>query len=440
MLSYVNRDSDLEKSQHRNVELQRRKIMVKIKPFKGVRPAADKIKEVASLPYDVLNSKEARKQVEDKPFSFLHVVKPEVDLPENIDLYDEAVYQKGKDNLYKFLENGILIQVDKPSFYLYRLKMGNIDQVGLVAGASIEDYENDIIKKHEHTRADKEADRIKHIDTLNANTGPVFLTYKARDDFDKIAKNIMNSEPIYDFEADDGIKHIFWKIDDVEVIKNIKNIFTDIDFLYVADGHHRSVSGTIVGQRRREKNPHHTGNEEYNFFLSVIFPHNQLYIMDYNRIVKDLNGLSADEFLKLVKVKFEIKEFSKTEPYHPNELHNFGMYLDGTWYELKAKPGTFDENDPVKSLDVSILQENLLSPILGVGDPRKDNRIDFVGGIRGLEELSKRVDTGEAVAFSMFPTSIEQLMTIADAGKVMPPKSTWFEPKLRSGVIVHLLD
>ncbi|HHE37700.1 MAG TPA: DUF1015 domain-containing protein [Candidatus Cloacimonetes bacterium] len=414
--------------------------MAKIKPFKGVRPAADKIKDVASPPYDVLNSKEARKQIEDKPYSFLHIVKPEVDLPEDINLYDDKVYQKGKENLYKFLEDGILIQDDKPCFYLYRLIMGNIDQVGLVAGASIEDYENDIIKKHEHTRADKEADRIKHVDTLNANTGPVFLTYKARQDFNDLAESIMNSKPVYDFEADDRIKHIFWKIEDDKVIENIKNIFSGIDFLYVADGHHRSASGTIVGQRRREKNPHHTGNEEYNYFLSVIFPHNQLYIMDYNRIVKDLNGLSNEKFLKAVQENFEIEEFSKTEPYHPKGLHNFGMYLNGIWYDLKAKPGTFDENDPVKSLDVSILQENLLSPILRIGDPRKDKRIDFVGGIRGLEELAKRVDNGEAVAFSMFPTSIEQLMAIADAGKVMPPKSTWFEPKLRSGVIVHLLD
>jgi len=414
--------------------------MAIIKPFKGVRPATDKIKDVASPPYDVLNSKEARKQVEDKPFSFLHVVKPEVDLPENIDVYNEAVYQKGKENLDKFIEDGILIQDDKPCFYLYRLIMGNIDQVGLVAGASIEDYENDIIKKHEHTRADKEADRIKHVDTLNANTGPVFLTYKARKDFNILAENIMNSRPIYNFEADDGIKHIFWKIDDDKAIENIRNIFADIDFLYVADGHHRSASGTIVGQRRRKKNLHHTGNEEYNFFLSVIFPHNQLYIMDYNRVVKDLNRLSNEDFLNSVKEIFDVKEFSATEGYHPKDLHNFGMYFNGMWYEITAKQGTFDENDPVKSLDVSILQENLLTPILGIGDPRKDKRIDFVGGIRGLDELSKRVDAGEAVAFSMFPTSIEQLMAIADAGKVMPPKSTWFEPKLRSGVIVHLLD
>ena len=414
--------------------------MAKIKPFRGVRPAEEMIKEVASPPYDVLNSDEARVQVKDKPYSFLHVVKPEVDLPENINIYDEAVYQKGKENLYKLIENGILIQDERPCFYLYRLIMGNIDEIGLVACASIEDYENDIIKKHEHTRADKEADRIKHVDTLNANTGPVFLTYKARQEMNELVDKLISQKPLYDFEAEDGIKHIFWKIDKEKDILKIIDIFAKIDFLYVADGHHRSASGTIVGQRRREANPHHTGNEEYNYFLSVIFPHDQLYIMDYNRIVKDLNNLSKDEFLKLVEEKFDVEKFSTEKPFRPDQLHNFGMYLEGSWYKLTTKPGSFPEDDPVKSLDVSILQENLLSPILGIGDPRKDKRIDFVGGIRGLEELSKRVDAGEAVAFSMFPTSIEQLMAIADAGKVMPPKSTWFEPKLRSGVIVHLLD
>lgn len=414
--------------------------MAKIKPFRGVRPAENKIKDVASPPYDVLNSAEARVQVKDKPHSFLHVVKPEVDLPENIDLYDESVYQKGRENMYKMISDGILIQDEKPCFYLYRLIMGSVDEIGLVAGTSIEDYENDIIKKHEHTRADKEADRIKHVDTLNANTGPVFLTYKARQDMNKLVEELIVQKPIYDFEAEDDIKHIFWKIDQEDDIRKIMTIFAEIDFLYVADGHHRSASGTIVGQRRREANPNHTGEEEYNYFLSVIFPHNQLYIMDYNRVVKDLNGLSTDDFLQKVKEKFFVDIYSKDKAYHPEGLHNFGMYMDGSWYKLTVKQGTFPGNDPVRSLDVSILQENLLSPILGIGDPRKDKRIDFVGGIRGLEELSRRVDAGEAVAFSLYPTSIEQLMAIADAGEVMPPKSTWFEPKLRSGVIVHLLD
>lgn len=414
--------------------------MAKVKAFRGVRPAADKIKAVASPPYDVLNSDEAREVVKDKPFSFLHVVKPEVDLPKEIDHYDEAVYQKGKENLYKFIKDGVLIQDEKPCYYLYRLIMGNIDEIGLVAATSIEDYENDIIKKHEHTRADKEADRIKHVATLNANTGPVFLTYRARQDMNELVAELVKNAPLYDFTADDGIKHILWKIDQEDVITKITKIFQKIDFLYVADGHHRSASGTAVGQRRRAANPNHTGEEEYNFFLGVIFPHDQLYIMDYNRIVQDLNGLSNEDFLAKIEEKFEVVKYCCSDPCKPVSLHTFGMYFSGQWYKLTAKNGSFPADDPVKSLDVSILQENLLHPILGIGDPRKDDRIDFVGGIRGLKELSKRVDAGEAVAFAMFPTSIEQLMTIADAGKIMPPKSTWFEPKLRSGVIVHLLD
>ena len=413
--------------------------MAKIKAFKGVRPAIDKIKEVASRPYDVLNSAEARVEVKGNPNSFLHIVKPEIDLPEDVDIYDDSVYLKGKENLYGMIERDVLIQDEKPNLYIYQQIMGDVNQIGLVAGASIEDYENGIIKKHEHTRATKEADRIKHVDTLNANTGPVFLTYPARDDINSIVAEEMKNTPVYDFEAEDGIKHIFWVISDEEKITEITKMFTDIKFLYVADGHHRSASGTIVGQRRREANANHTGKEEYNFFLSVIFPHNQLYIMDYNRVVADMNEHSTEEYLNLVKDKFEVTKIGK-EAYKPVSLHTFGMYVDGNWYKLEAKTGSYPAQDPVKSLDVSILQENLLTPILAIGNPRTDTRIDFVGGIRGLDELSKRVDAGEAVAFSMFATSIEQLMNIADANEVMPPKSTWFEPKLRSGVITHLLD
>jgi uncharacterized protein (DUF1015 family) len=301
-------------------------MMAKIKPFRGVRPAEDKIKDVASPPYDVLNSAEARVHVKDKPHSFLHVVKPEVDLPENIDLYDESVYQKGRENLYKMIADGILIQDEKPCFYIYRLIMGNVDEIGLVAGASIEDYENDIIKKHEHTRADKEADRIKHVDTLNANTGPVFLTYKARQEMNELVEELIAQKPVYDFQAEDGIKHIFWKVDREDDIRKIMKIFSKIDFLYVADGHHRSASGIIVGQRRRAANPNHTGEEEYNYFLTVIFPHNQLYIMDYNRVVKDLNDLSDDDFLKKVEENFDVEKFSNDKPFRPEYLHNFGMY------------------------------------------------------------------------------------------------------------------
>ncbi len=414
--------------------------MAKIKAFKGIRPALDKIQDVASLPYDVMNSAEARVEVEGKPFSFLHVVKPEVDLPENLDVHDDAVYNKGKENLYKFIKDGVLIQDEQPCFYLYRQIMGDVNQIGLVVGASIEDYENDIIKKHEHTRADKEADRIKHVDTLSANTGPVFLTYPARNDINAFVDEYTKNSATYDITTDDGIQHIFWVVDGEENISKLTKMFSSIEYLYVADGHHRSASGTKVGQQRRKANPNHTGEEEYNFFLSVIFPHDQLYIMDYNRVVKDMNGLSKEEYLGKVSEKFTVAEFSKNKPYHPESIHTFGMYLDKTWYKITPIVGTYPENDPVKSLDVSILMENLLSPVLSIGNPRTDTRIDFVGGIRGLGELSKRVDAGEAVAFSMFATSIQQLMAIADAGEVMPPKSTWFEPKLRSGVITHLLD
>ena len=414
--------------------------MVKIKEFRGLRPIGEKVEDVASPPYDVINSQEAREMVRGKPYSFLHVVKPEIDLPEDISPYDEAVYRKGKENLDRLIADGVLIQDSQPAFYFYRLIMGDITQIGLVAGASIEDYENDLIKKHELTRANKEADRIKHVDTLNANTGPVFLTYRAREDMNSLTGDIMLGEPLYDFTTDDGIGHTFWKVDEPKLIERIRKIFSEIDCLYVADGHHRSASGTIVGQRRRAANSDHTGEEEYNYFLSVIFPHNQLYIMDYNRVVKDLNNHSPEEFIQLIRDSFEVSAQSDNTPYHPESRHSFGMYLNGKWYRLAAKAGSFPEDDPVKSLDISILQNNLLSPILGIGDPRTDDRIDFVGGIRGLEELSRRVDEGEAVAFALYPTSIEQLMAVADQGLMMPPKSTWFEPKLRSGIIVHLLD
>ncbi|MDP8213669.1 MAG: DUF1015 family protein [Candidatus Euphemobacter frigidus] len=414
--------------------------MVKIKEFRGLRPTADMVEEVASPPYDVLNSAEARARVKGKPYSFLHVVKPEIDLPEDTALYDEVVYRKGKENLDKFISDKVLIQDPRPAFYFYRLIMGDTNQTGLVAGASIDDYANNVIKKHERTRVDKKADRIKHVDTLNANTGPVFLTYRARGEMDALTDEAVQTKPLYDFTAEDGIRHTLWKVDDLKTVAKIREIFSGIDYLYVADGHHRSASGTKVGQQRRAENSSHTGEEEYNYFLSVIFPHDQLRIMDYNRVVRDLNGLSRGDFLSLVSQKFEIAPAPVGSPYRPETPHNFGMYLDGQWYRLTAKAGSFPEDNPVGSLDASILQENLLSPILGIGDPRKDNRIDFVGGIRGLDELVRKVDGGEAVAFSLYPTSIGQLMDVADRGLVMPPKSTWFEPKLRSGIIVHLLD
>lgn len=415
--------------------------MATIKPFKALRPKQELASLVTSVPYDVINSEEARKLVEGNPNSFLHVTKAEVDLPLGIDTHEDIVYQKGKENLEKMISDGIFTQDEKPCLYIYKLVMGNVCEIGIVAGASVLEYENNIIKKHEKTRVDKEEDRIKHIETCNAQTEPVFLTYRKREDLNKIVDDFMkNNSAIYDFTAPDNISHTLWKIDDDNLIKQIIDIFSQINYLYIADGHHRSAAGAILGKRKREKNPNHTGNEEYNFIMSVIFPHDQLYIMDYNRIVKDLNGLSKDEFLSKVREKFDIEEYSTDNAYKPSEAHTFGMYLDHAWYKMNAKSDTYDPNDVIKSLDVSILQDNLLHPILGIEDPRKDKRIDFVGGIRGLDELKNRVDGGEAVAFSMFATSIEELMNIADAGEIMPPKSTWFEPKLRSALFIHLLD
>ncbi|MFP4458567.1 MAG: DUF1015 domain-containing protein [Candidatus Zixiibacteriota bacterium] len=413
--------------------------MAKVKPFKSLRPRPEIAEKVASPPYDVLSSKEARELVKDNPESFLHVVKPEIDLPEGTDLYSEEVYQKGAENLKRLEGAGYLIRDEKPCFYLYRQIMGDHSQVGFVAGASVDEYDEGLIKKHEHTRQKKEDDRTKHVDTLNANTGPVFLTYRNTVKLDEIANKVTAQEPDVDFTSPDDVQHTLWVVDDEEMIKEIQNAFEEIPALYVADGHHRSASASRVQKLRKEKNPNHTGDEEYNYFLTVIFPDNQMKILDYNRVIKDLNGLSEDEFIAKIKEKFEIEEIGK-EQYKPQNLHEFGMYLDGKWYKLIAKEGTFDPNNPVEQLDVAILQENLLAPVLGIGDPRKDERIDFVGGIRGLGELEKRCEEGWKVAFSLYPTSIEQLMNIADADLIMPPKSTWFEPKLRSGMIIHTLD
>ena len=414
--------------------------MATVKPFKGIRPAKEMAEKVASFPYDVVNSEEAREIAKGNPYSFLHVVKPEIDLAPDVDHYDASVYAKGKENLDRLISDGVLIQDGNPCMYVYQQKMGDHVQVGLVAGSSVTDYENDIIKKHEHTREVKEKDRIRHVDTLNANTGPVFLTYKHLDEIDSLINEFKdNKEADYDFVSEDGIGHTFWVLDDEALIERLESYFGQIDYLYVADGHHRSASAAIVGKQRKEKNPNHRGNEEYNYFLSVLFPDNQLKILDYNRVVKDLNGLSEDDLISEISKKFEInKSDSSVLPANKREM---GMYLSGQWYSLKAIQGTWEDSDPVNRLDVAILYNNLLKPILNIGDLRKDERIDFVGGIRGLGELEKRVNSGEmAVAFSLFPTSIEDLMAIADSGDVMPPKSTWFEPKLRSGLIIHLLD
>lgn len=409
--------------------------MAIVRPFKGLRPPVELASKVAAFPYDVINSEEARELAKDNPQSFLHINKPEIDLDPSIDLYDQRVYDKAVENFKMFQDKGYLVRDNEDCFYIYKQTMEGRTQIGLMCCTSAQEYWDGKIKRHEFTRKDKEEDRLKHVDVTNANAGPVFLTYPARDSINALVKNITDGKPVVDFVSEDGIGHTLWVVKDASWIKSITEEFAKIPALYVADGHHRTQAAARIARLREEKNPNHTGNEEYNFFLSVIFPHNHLYIMDYNRAVKDLNGNTDEEFIKKISEKFIVE---KTDYKKPTQANTFGMYLKGTWYKLTAKPGTFDEKDPVKSLDVSIMQENLLSPILGIGDPRTDKRIDFIGGIRGIKELEKIVDSKKfVVAFSMFPTSIEQLMKIADSGEVMPPKSTWFEPKLRSGMVVH---
>lgn len=413
-----------------------------VRAFRAIRPAPALAEKVAALPYDVMNSQEARAMVEGNPYSFLHVDKAEIDLDPAIDLYDVRVYEKARDNLQDMIARGVFIQEEKPCLYIYKQVMNGRAQVGIVGCTAIDDYRNNIIKKHELTRADKEQDRINHVDYCDANTGPIFLTYRAEPSVDAMMAQVMSGkDPVYHFTSEDGISHTVWVIDEEKLIQDICSAFASVDYLYIADGHHRSASAVRVGNMRREANPSYTGQEEFNYFLSVIFPDNQLYIMDYNRVVKDLNGNTKETFLKKVAEKFTVTPYAGEGALKPVKKHTFGMYLDGQWMLLEAKEGTFPADDPVEQLDVSILQNNLLHPILGIGDPRTDKRIDFVGGIRGLEILSHRVDSGAmAVAFSMFPTTMEDLMDIADAGAIMPPKSTWFEPKLRSGLFIHKLS
>lgn len=414
--------------------------MATVKAFRAIRPVPELAHKVAALPYDVMDSNEAREMVKGNPNSFLHVDKAEVDLDPDIDLYDKRVYEKARDNLRGMVRDGVLLQEEKDCLYIYKQIMSGRVQTGLVGCTSIDEYVNNIIKKHEFTRADKEQDRINHVDYCNANTGPIFLTYRASKEINETVENWMaNHKPVYDFISDDEISHTVWIIDEVAAISMLMEKFAEVDYLYIADGHHRSASAVKVGLKRREHFPGYRGNEEFNFFLSVLFPDEQLSIMDYNRVVKDLNGNSSEEFLKKVGEKFDIEMYKEKGQFKPILRHTFGMYIDGKWYKLTAKAGTYIEKDPVDRLDVSILQNNLLNPVLGIQDPRTDKRIDFVGGIRGLGELEKRVNSGMKVAFSMCPTTIEDLMSIADAGKVMPPKSTWFEPKLRSGLFIHEL-
>jgi uncharacterized protein (DUF1015 family) len=412
--------------------------MPEIKAFKCIRPDQKFVKDVAALPYDVMNSEEARKIVQGNQYSFLHVDKAEIDLPEDINIYDKKVYEKAKENLYGMIDQGIFKREDKECLYIYRQNMNGRIQTGIVACTSIDDYINDRIKKHEHTRKDKEQDRTNHVDYCNANTGPIFLTYRNNIEITNIVKAwTEQNKPVYDFVSEDGIGHTAWIIDDQNIIGSLKELFKNVDDFYIADGHHRAASAVSVGKLRREQNKDYTGKEEFNYFLSVIFPDEDLYIMDYNRVVKDLNGLSVKEFMVKISVLFDIEECS--QKFKPTAKHTYGMYLEGKWYKLTPKQNTFDENDPVSRLDVSILQNNLLNPILGIEDPRTDKRIDFIGGIRGLDELVKRAESDMKVAFSMYPTTIDDLMAIADAGRVMPPKSTWFEPKLRSGIFIHEL-
>jgi len=415
--------------------------MAVVRPFKAIRPKKELVKEVASLPYDVMSREEAKEMAKGKKNSFLHVVRSEIDVDDSVDKYDEIVYKKANENLENFIKNDILIQDEVPRLYIYRQLMNGRVQTGIVGCTSIDEYMNNIIKKHEFTRPEKEIDRINNFDHTNANTAPIFLTYRKNDEINKIVNDwIKFHMPVYNFITEDDITHIVWVIEDEEKIEKIKEIFSGINYLYIADGHHRSASSVKVGMKRRKANPNFTGNEEYNYFLAVIFPDEDLFIMDYNRLVKDLNGNTVEEFISKVDEKFEVDEYKGEGQYKPMEKGTIGMYLDGKWYKLKARDGIYDDKDPVGRLDVSILQKNLLETILGIDDPRTNTRINFVGGIRGLEELEKRCNKDMKVAFSMYPTTMDELLSIADAGVVMPPKSTWFEPKLRSGLFVHKLD
>ena len=412
--------------------------MAIFRPFYGIRPVKDKASLVAALPYDVMNSAEAYEMAKDNPYSFLHVDRAEIDLPAGTDIYSGEVYEKAASNLRGMIENGTFIKDKSKCFYVYRLIMDGRSQTGLVGCASIDDYMNSVIKKHELTREDKERDRINHVKACNANTGPIFLTYRHRTSVNEMIEGVKKNEPEYDFTADDGIRHTVWIIDDEDLIYRLCYELWKVNSFYIADGHHRSASAVKVGIAKREEAGQYDGNEEFNYFLSVLFPDNELKILDYNRVVADLNGLSVKDFLAKAGEAFEIAPSEGA--YRPEDTHEFGMYLEGKWYSLKAKPEVLKDKDTVGLLDVSVLYDNILAPVLGIGDPRTDKRIDFVGGIRGLKELERLVDGGCAVAFAMYPTQVEELMSIADRGLLMPPKSTWFEPKLRSGLFIHELD
>ncbi len=413
--------------------------MLLIRAFTGLRPAEGRAADVAAPPYDVMNEAEAREMVKGRPWSFLHISRPEVDLPEGTDPYAPEVYAKAAENLQKMVAEAVLVRDAKPCYYVYRLTMGEHVQTGLVAAASVEAYDTNRIKKHEFTRPAKEDDRVRQVDALNAQTGPVFLVYPSTRSVDDTLAKAAEAPPDMDVTAADGVRHEVWVVDDESIVASLTQAFDAMAALYVADGHHRSAAGSRVGAARKAANPHHTGDESYNYFLTVIFPHNQMQILDYNRVIKDLNGLDKPSFLNKIAQAFTLE--SSDQPVKPAAPAEFGMYLERQWYRLRLNPERIPVNDPVARLDVSLLADNLIEPILGISDPRRDSRIDFVGGIRGLKELEKRVDSGEMrVAFALFPTRMEDLMAVADAGEVMPPKSTWFEPKLADGLVSHVLD
>lgn len=409
--------------------------MAVIRPFQCVRPRKDVADRVAALPYDVYNRQEAKKEVQREPLSFLKIDRAETNFDDSVDTYAPEVYQKAKEILNEEIAWGIYEKDDSEAYYIYELTMNGRAQTGLVACASVDDYVNNVIKKHENTREDKEIDRITHVDTCSAQTGPIFLAYRAQDAINKRVEANKEKEPVYDFTAVDGVKHRVWKMSEQQDVEAIRKAFENLNQIYIADGHHRAASAVKVGLKRRKENPAHTGKEEYNFFLSVLFPHDQLMIMDYNRSVTDLNGLTVPEFLEKIKENFEVEKASGQV--RPQEKGTFGMYLEDGWYVLKAKENLYEGKDAVGRLDVAVLQDYLLNPVLGIQDPRTDERIEFIGGIRGLSELEKKVKEGMKVSFSMYPTSITELFDVADQNLLMPPKSTWFEPKLRSGLFIH---
>ncbi|MBL7923045.1 MAG: DUF1015 domain-containing protein [Bacteroidia bacterium] len=414
--------------------------MAVLKAFKGIRPTKEYVKRVACRPYDVLDEKEARLEANGDPCSFYHVIKPEIDFPDGYNVYAPEIYKKGRENFEKMMADGVFKQDEKECLYIYSQTMNGRTQYGIVGCAAVDDYVNDIIKKHELTRPDKEEDRKNHVRVGNMNAEPVFFAYPHVPALDEMVASVVQAEPAYDLVTDDGIGHTFWVINDPDTIRQICELFAKVPFTYVADGHHRTAAAALVGKERRDANPHHTGKEEYNFFLAVHFPDNQLHIMDYNRVIKDLNGHSPDQLLEKLKDSFSIEDKGTSE-YRPSRLHEFSMYLEGKWYALTAKPGTYNDHDPIGVLDVTILSERVLAPLFNIVDLRKDKRIDFVGGLRGLGELKRRVDSGNMkIAFALYPVTMKQLIDIADSGQIMPPKTTWFEPKLRSGLVIHSLD